>query len=123
MPEKIQRVPADARWCLENSSDLTPQNFFEQFHYDNRLKGNRRYRSIIRKWINADERNALMKRLQTWEKSEQAVLFWNGRSMSNATTVVESEHEQVDLPQSRLLVQGLDVSKMLFDLRHCAHNG
>ncbi|GAA5798564.1 hypothetical protein HPULCUR_003969 [Helicostylum pulchrum] len=111
MPEKIQRVPADARWCLENSSDLTPQNFFEQFHYDNRLKGNRRYRSIIRKWINADERNALMKRLQTWEKSEQAVLFWNGRSMSNATTVVENNTFTVTD------IVFLSTAKIIYDVR------
>ncbi|KAG1140912.1 hypothetical protein G6F37_008689 [Rhizopus arrhizus] len=118
-----QHVPVDARWCLKNVNKLTPQSFFEKFNYDNQYKGNRRYRNIIRKWIVVGKRGVLLKALKIWDKSEKAVSFWRDRCIFDSTTIGDndSEHDESSddekLPKSRWNINGMDVSKMLFDYR------
>lgn len=101
-------------------NNLTPQEFFEQFNYDNPSKGNARFRNIIRKWVADEKRAVLLKALKNWEKSEKAISFWRDRCTCDSTTIVESDSEYEELPKSRWNINSIDVSKMLFDYRRCA---
>lgn len=67
-------------------------------------------------------RHALLKALKQWNKSERAVLFWRENSICDSSTIVESESDQddEDLPQSRININGADVTKMFFDYKRGA---
>jgi hypothetical protein len=64
-----------------------------------------------------------LKALKIWDKSEKAVSFWRDRCIFDSTTISDndSEHDESsddeELPKSRWNINGMDVSKMLFDYR------
>lgn len=40
--------------------------------------------------------------------------------MLDTSTVIDSDHEQEELPESRLYIQDVDVSNMIFTYKRCA---
>lgn len=102
---------------------LTPHNFFEHFNYDNQSKRNRRYKSIIRKWIAVGKSDVLLKALKSWDKSEKVVSFWRDRCIFDYTTIGDNDNEHdessidEEIPKSRWNINSMNVSKMLFDYR------
>lgn len=44
-------MPDDAKWCIDNINHLTPESFFDQYHYTDKAKACRRYKDILTKWV------------------------------------------------------------------------
>lgn len=61
----------------------------------------------------------MLKAFKSWNKSEQAVLFWR-QPISDASTIIDSDHEQEELPASRLFIQGVDVTNIIFTYKNRA---